>query len=124
MAILARLTALAKAEGPFWQPTKYCLLPPLRLATLATYLVYITNAYRAYWMLTPYPGTKLYADMDAAGRILTHDRQMLPLSEAVLSKVKPTPQMEQEGTGPKVTEAWGGGPTTKYRVKEASAKQP
>ena len=86
--------------------------------------MYITDAYRAYWILTPYSGTKLYADMDAAGRILTHDRQMLPLSEAVLSKVKPTPQVEQEGTGSKVNEAWGRRPMAKHWVKEASAKQP
>lgn len=82
------LPALAEAESPFWRPIKYSLFPPLGLATLAAYLsledeidlqdqhveelnlndspdlviiqVYITNAYRAYEIVTHYRNQGAY----------------------------------------------------------------
>lgn len=82
------LPALTEAESPFWRPIKYSLFPPLGLATLAAYLdpedsveivdqhvetlrlddvpdlvaiqVYITNAYRAYWIADHYRARGAY----------------------------------------------------------------
>ncbi len=76
------LPALTEATDRYWRPIKYSLFPPLGLATLAAYLsrddhavivdehvepltledtpdlviiqVYITNAYRAYWIADHY----------------------------------------------------------------------
>ncbi len=82
MKIKMILPALMEAKSPYWRPIKYSLFPPLGLATLAAYCdaddeidlqdehvedinlndqpdlvviqVYITNAFRAYWLADHY----------------------------------------------------------------------
>lgn len=89
------LPALTEATSPYFRPIKYSLFPPLGLATLAAYLgtddeaklcdehvepltfddsphlvilqVYTTATFH---ILTPYPGTRLFADLAEKGRIL------------------------------------------------------
>ena len=50
-----------------------------------------------YHILTPYPGTKLYADMEAAGRILTRDWDRYDTRQVVYQTTKLTANELKEG---------------------------